>query len=146
MRIILILFLFFSGTLLAEAQERAETIEYFDAPKDVDLNNPFKPLLPKRKPVVQAQLSSEPGAVSGQPGQKPAASLQQPGAQASAVVPLPPMTVTGIVWNSDRPQAIINGDVLTQGDMVPNTAIKVVRIQKTKIEFLIDGRTESIKP
>ena len=62
----------------------------------------------------------------------------------------PEMTITGLVWNSERPQAIINGKVLSVGDTWTDSQtkeeIKINRIEKTGIDVSYKGKTWTIKP
>ena len=41
------------------------------------------------------------------------------------------MEVTGIIWNSDRPQAIVNGKVVEKGD--ETSGLKIISIEKTGV-------------
>jgi hypothetical protein len=59
------------------------------------------------------------------------------------IVPLPPVNVTGVIWNSDRPQAIINDHIVNVGDTI--SGIKITEINKTSIEGLFSGRTVTIQ-
>lgn len=56
----------------------------------------------------------------------------------------PNVSISGIIWNSDRPQAIINGTIVDIGDTISN--IKITGIQKEGVEGLFDGRTVTLKP
>ncbi len=64
----------------------------------------------------------------------------------SPVPPLPRLEVTGVVWNSDRPQAIINNTVVGIGDIIENTKIKVVDIRKDAIDIIFAGKKITITP
>ena len=57
---------------------------------------------------------------------------------------LPNVSISGIIWNSDRPQAIINGQIVDVGDTVME--IEITDIQKTGIDGLFDGRAVTLKP
>lgn len=46
-------------------------------------------------------------------------------------VPLPALAVEGLIWNSDMPQAIVNGKVLRIGDFIEG--IEIVNIEKQGI-------------
>jgi hypothetical protein len=58
--------------------------------------------------------------------------------------PVPDVIINGIIWNSDRPQAIINGRIVDIGDTI--FEIQITGIQKTGIEGLFDGRVVTLKP
>jgi len=46
-------------------------------------------------------------------------------------IPLPKFTIEGIVWNSDMPQAIVDGRVVRIGDVIEN--VEIVNIEKRGI-------------
>jgi hypothetical protein len=48
-----------------------------------------------------------------------------------ADVPLPPLDIQGLIWNSQMPQAIINGRVVKEGDIIEG--VKIVTIDKTGV-------------
>ena len=57
--------------------------------------------------------------------------------------PLPGINVAGVVWNTDRPQAIINGQIVGIGDTV--SGAKILDIKKMGITVLFQGRTETLE-
>jgi|GEM_PF-1200831 len=77
----------------------------------------FKPVMPVREVVAPVQTNEE-------------EDLQ------NANITLPVMTVTGIVWGTKQPRAIINGEVFGEGDIVTNTEAQVKRINEAGILFL----------
>lgn len=101
-------------------------------------NNPFKSKLPvKIEPVVK------PPPIPGNPqiGQN-AGDLTAP-----VIKKEPPVLnwkIKGIVWNSDRPQAIINDRVVDVGDIVDKA--KIIAIRKAEIVVEIDGQKITVKP
>jgi hypothetical protein len=38
-------------------------------------------------------------------------------------IPMPPLSIEGLIWNTDVPQAIINGKVVRKGDMIEGVKI-----------------------
>jgi type II secretory pathway component PulC len=59
---------------------------------------------------------------------------------AKAQVSAPKLTVEGILWGTDKPQAIINGDVYGVGDVVkgmPQT--KIHKIEKGSVIIIHEG-------
>jgi hypothetical protein len=95
--------------------------------------NPFKSLMPiivqPQEPVPDTRRQQATRATTALPAQ-----VQQ----------IPQLTVTGLVWNSDRPQAIVNGQVANQGDTI--LGVKIVRIHKRGIDVAFEGATTTIKP
>lgn len=58
-------------------------------------------------------------------------------------VPLPSLKISGVLWNTNRPQAIINGQIVGIGDVV--SGVKVVDIQKTGIAVLFGAKTMTLE-
>jgi hypothetical protein len=57
--------------------------------------------------------------------------------------PLPGFKIEGYVWGSSIPQAIIEGTVYSEGDMVKGA--KIVKIDKTGITLLYNGNKYIVK-
>ncbi|MDP8266686.1 MAG: hypothetical protein P9M07_07055 [Candidatus Aceula meridiana] len=55
----------------------------------------------------------------------------------------PSVRITGLIWNSDRPQAIINNHVVSEGDAVEDFTI--VRIHPSGIDIDFLGEIFTIK-
>ena len=54
----------------------------------------------------------------------------------------PKLEISGIVWNTERPQAIINGKVVAIGDKVSDS--EIIAIDKTGVEILYQGQKFNI--
>ena len=92
--------------------------------------NPFASLLPEKKPEE---------APSKEAASKPI--IEQP----KVVVVTPPnLSVTGIVWNSNRPQAIINNQVVGVGDTIAE--VTIVNITRNGVGFEYNGKRFIINP
>jgi hypothetical protein len=59
-------------------------------------------------------------------------------AQEVLVKPLPALTIHGIVWGGSMPQAIINNQVLKEGDVI--NEVKITKINKEGVEVFYTGR------
>lgn len=57
--------------------------------------------------------------------------------------PLPSLEIGGLVWNTDHPQAIVNGKIVSIGDIISET--RIIDIQKSGITVFFQGRTETIE-
>jgi hypothetical protein len=57
--------------------------------------------------------------------------------------PLPDFVIQGIVWNTEMPQAILNGQVIRIGDTIEG--VKVLQIEKEGITILYRGEKLLIK-
>ena len=117
------------------------------------MKNPFKSQLPvpeiediEEEPEsdedeVEPLLEPEPNeAASNEEG------LTDPSPKAveiEEIIPLPDVKVSGIIWNSDRPQAIINGLIVDIGDNI--LGIQITEIRKTGIDGLFHGRAVTIQ-
>jgi hypothetical protein len=110
------------------------------------LKNPFIPQLPIEEPETQApqppkiDASTPPLARPNNPRQQTDRRL--PVEQAKE--PSPQVTVSGMVWNSDRPQAIVNGRVVTIGDTIESWTI--THIDQTGVEVSLQDRKLVFKP
>ena len=54
------------------------------------------------------------------------------------------ISLTGLIWDSDKPQAIVNGEVMAIGDKIGDMTI--VGIDSTGIEVEFKGQRKRIKP
>lgn len=54
----------------------------------------------------------------------------------------PKFVITGVVWNTSKPQVIINGQVASIGDVIENW--KIIEIKKTHVKVVSDGTTYSV--
>ncbi len=57
--------------------------------------------------------------------------------------PLPAINVSGLVWGTNHPQAIIDGYIVEIGDMV--SGVKIVDIQKSGITILFHDQTRILE-
>ena len=70
---------------------------------------------------------------------KPAA-VKPPAAEASPQIPEPPkMVLEGVIWGGQIPQAIIDGEVYTVGDLVRGA--RIVSISRDSIAVELQGAT-----
>ena len=124
----------------------------------LSIKNPFKSQLPvPEKEHIEEELESEEDqsdreeaeplvgpepneTVSSERGSTdPSPEITEP----EEIIPLPDVKVSGIIWNSDRPQAIINGLIVDIGDNI--LGIEITEIRKTGIDGLFHGRTVTMK-
>ena len=109
--------------------------------------NPFLPQLPPKK--------EEPPPVPQEPAQNNIHSnyqSQQQFTQQAQNVPIEPpvLKISGLVWNTKRPQAIVNGRVVDVGDKftVGDQAqdVKIISIAKEGIEVEFMGKNFNMTP
>ncbi|OGX07828.1 MAG: hypothetical protein A2Z88_08675 [Omnitrophica WOR_2 bacterium GWA2_47_8] len=107
------------------------------------VRDPFLPQLPQKPKIVEPP--PVPAATNTPPPPKtpaimvPTSPLIKP---PPAEIKPPPLNITGLIWNSDQPQAIINGKVIRVGDEVDN--VRVTDIQKNKITISHGGKDFTI--
>ena len=58
--------------------------------------------------------------------------------------PFPKLKISGIIWNSQRPQAIINGEILEIGDTISDA--QLIDIQPYQVQFLFEKEKHTLKP
>ncbi len=108
------------------------------AQSDDIMKNPFLPRLPKREepkpPVITQPVTPE---------QRPEPAIPEQVKIEEKIVP-PPFVISGIVWNTDRPQAIVNAQVVDVGDKVEDA--QIVAIEKTGITIQFKGKSFNITP
>lgn len=90
---------------------------------DLEFKNPFVPMTPKKKEERPA---------APQTPQLPVQPIQQ-----APVVP-PSLIITGLVWGSARPQAIIENTVVDVGDEIKG--VKITGINQSGINFLYQDK------
>ena len=105
--------------------------------------NPFKSQLPRRKKVIKPSTEATKKDIpKREPVRKRVSVKTQP---VEIAPPEPPtLVISGLVWNSDRPQAIINSRVIDVGDTIET--IQVVAIRKEGVEIEFQGKTITIEP
>ena len=100
-------------------------------------NNPFAPQLPETV-IVKPEPTSTPDLP-----EKTKLEIHQPDRAPAPVLP-PSFTITGLVWNTSRPQAIINDQVVDVGDKI--SEYQIVSISKTGIKMEYQGQTFTVTP
>lgn len=99
--------------------------------------NPFSPQIPKKVIEMPSnEFIEEPEPVVNNKPVQPIRPVRQE-IQETITAPIKPpeLQVTGVVWNSDRPQAIINNTVVDIGDRLLNTQIVSITKEYIEIEF-----------
>ncbi|NQT95898.1 MAG: general secretion pathway protein GspB [Candidatus Omnitrophica bacterium] len=51
------------------------------------------------------------------------------------ILPLPSLTISGLIWNTDMPQAIINGKVTKVGDTIEGVKLIAVAKEGITVEY-----------
>ena len=106
------------------------------------VDNPFESQLPKiEEPEIKPPVEIETidTSINKPELPEPVEALPEPEER-----PVPIVTINGIIWNSDRPQAIINGTIVDIGDTI--SEIQITSIQKTAINGIFDGRNVTLQP
>ncbi len=126
-----------------------------DSSKPSIRRNPFQPQIPERieKPVNPVNPERDVAKPTSKIDSDKSArkSFLPPTGKVDAItgqpkieLKPPDLKITGLVWNTSRPQAIINDKVVDVGDTVDEAII--VAINKTGIEVSFDGKTSTITP
>lgn len=93
--------------------------------------NPFKSWLP----AIEKILTPPP--VEKETVQ-PETQQQLTTTQEIAIIPPPMLEINGIVWNTKKPQAIINDQVVVIGDTIENS--KIVDIRKDGVDVIFNEK------
>lgn len=101
----------------AEEQANADNIASYNAD---NYRDPFMPQIKKEEKQKEENLTT--------------------GSQSA----LPEFNVQGMVWRSDNPQAIIDGQILRLGDEIKEA--KVIDISRDGVKFLFRGKIINAKP
>lgn len=140
-------FVLIMTTIDAHASRLVVDKSYFE--EGVLTRNPFEPQVPR-----EVQVRRDPV----EPIERPPEILPPPSERLPPVpappppvevlpppveVPLPDLKIAGVVWNTDRPQAIVDGKIVGIGDTV--SGVNIVNIEKTGITISAGGRTATIK-
>ena len=110
-------------------------------PSEVNILNsirsPFEPQIPKEKivPVTPQPKPIPKPKVMPQPKQP---DIPKP------EVPLPSFQVNGLVWNTERPQAILDSQVINVGDTIKGCT--VINIDKNGVLLNFQDRTFTVQP
>lgn|SRR3989338_6337817 len=94
-----------------------------EAKENLPFRNPFISPFPKRQIKVAEPIT---------------AIIEAP----VEIIP-PALTINGLIWNTGKPQAIVNNQVVGIGDTVAET--KILNIQKSGIEILYNDKAFFIK-
>lgn len=89
------------------------------------LKNPFEPQLPKKPKEVAAPVIPPAPEPKDEPAPPPV-NIPPPSR--------PEFTISGLVWNTDRPQAIVNGQVVAVGDSVEAWVITKISKQGVDVQ------------
>ena len=152
-------FLFISKSEFSEAADQPPTPETKEkspvSQSSVELEltnikNPFVSQLPKPK-IVEPSITAEEHINSSTEPSSTTETLKIPDISSvisksepkkPEVIHPPSMSINGLVWNSDMPQAIINGRVVNLGDNVDGAII--TQINEAGVEILFRGKEFSI--
>lgn len=97
-------------------------VDYETATMVSSLKNPFIPQIPSLQKVQPVEPKEEPIEMVDTPYIEPQA-------------PPPTFTVSGMVWNTSKPVAIINGHILKVGDEISNWQIRAITKEGVRVTF-----------
>ena len=135
---IIIFVLVCPAAIVYAQEERMTTIEQLK-PKLDFIQNPFKSKLPEPEPEPEKPMETPEIAEPTQTD----TNLEIPALE-EPPLPIPTFKVTGIIWDSDRPQAILNGQIVDIGDNISD--VMITEIRKSEIHGTFHGADITIKP
>ncbi|MDP8264254.1 MAG: hypothetical protein P9M12_02085 [Candidatus Aceula lacicola] len=140
-KIVLFLFIFLIGLFLINGiLEASESFNLTAA----QTRNPFKSSLPKIKEIVEKipepiNISSRASKLRPELRTSPIQVEKKP----KPIVKAPVLVISGLIWNTALPQAIINQNIVTIGDIVEKS--EIVNIHKGGVDILFSGAPFTIK-
>lgn len=133
--VIIFLVFLFNPTVLFSAEDVSFNSEDLDS-----LRDPFTPQLPLppmeeiEKPVEirkfpeQAEPSKVEAKVPPLPSTPPKPMVEEP-------IKPPEVKIAGLIWNTDHPQAIVNGQIVQVGDQIGEWKIQKIDREGIEISF-----------
>ena len=138
----LIIWVIFAASSIVHAQGNGLDFSRLESGL-ISVGNPFKSQLPKvEESTIEMPDKPPEDLPNDQPSPpKPIPVIPPPEIKEK---PLPNITINGIIWNSERPQAIVNGKIVDIGDTIAE--IYITDIRKTGIDGRFDGRKVILQP
>ncbi len=137
--IILLSMLFCSAFLILPAKTFADLSSDL-----IGLRNPFKSWLPKVEEIIEKL--PEPTKIEVVEPTRPVTPKPEPVSQEKVVAPVltpPKLTVNGLIWGTDKPQAIINDRVVSIGDTIENS--RIVDINQNGVDIIFSNNLFTIQ-
>lgn len=142
--VVMITFLAITHLIYAEDQIPSKEIDLTIDDASIDYysnNNPFQSKRPEVEPVKIIDQEN----IYAIKDPIPEDQIEQQIPVQEPVKPIPPtLILKGIVWDTDRPQAIINDQVLSQGDIIEGA--RIVSIRKSGINLVFQDVNFTLKP
>jgi len=117
--------------------------------------NPFTPQLPPPVKEIVEPVDETPISDGSSQIQVTGVQTSPPEDTMPEILGMPTLTITGLIWNSDRPQAIVNGNIITVGERlfgIPTDKAETIPeleftgISKDGLEVSYMDKTVIIKP
>lgn len=110
--------------------------------KDLPVRDPFKPiaLLAVLKEEQQKALAERAAAQRRTESE----TTQTPADDEEEVIPPPQATVQGLIWNTDRPQALVDHQIIRPGDTIQGWIVET--IDSNGVHLRYDDRTHVLQP
>lgn len=127
-------------SLLPKKEEEVKIVEP-TKPEKKEEPKPVEPQKPPPEPKKPEIAKPQPPPVEPPvlPPAEPPVKVTEEKKEAPPVIIEPPsLTISGLVWNSDRPQAIVNNQIVGIGDVVAGS--EILEIQKTGIGIQYQGQ------
>jgi len=142
--LILILSIIFIGVMTASAYsddlDNETKVEKLVLPDIIFIDNPFIPQLPKKdKPVKTKPKEIKKQIEKSKPKPKPKSIIK---IFKKSKPKMPSIKITGLIWNSQLPQAIINGQIVNIGDKIGDA--QIIDIRQSAVDFSFNGDTVTV--
>ena len=131
--------IFFIGLLYMRSQKKSKATEIVQNELTISQEDPLIDKLPKPKTIEEISYKkTEKDPLKNIFAQFLERLRRRVPEEEIEKLPIPDLNIEGLIWNSDMPQAIVNGSVVKIGDDIEG--IKIVEINKKGITIEYEGQ------
>ncbi len=130
------------GFAVVSTASAVETNQFSTTPGMQGLDfplNPFTPRLPPKPKIEPPPPPVQPAPTIEQPVRdeksQPEISPATP-SEKDVKIEAPSLTITGLVWNTDTPQAIVNNQIVKLGDVIDGASIQAIHREGIDISYV----------
>ena len=139
MILVVLMPIFFIGLLYMRSQQKSKVIDIVKKELTISQEDPLIDKLPRPKTIEEISYKkTEKDPLKNIFAQFLEKLRRRVSEKEIEKLPIPDLNIEGLIWNSDMPQAIINGSVIKIGDYIEG--VKVIEIDKKGITIEYEGQ------